>query len=132
MTGVKMSEAEWQGQVVDAARTFGWLDWHHLRSKGTRAGLPDLELIHRHHPRHIRVELKTVGGHLTADQQTTLDLLTQAGVECHVWRPSDFDVALLVLRTPSPLNVPTLWRRCRTTEIARMPPRHRPTERPAT
>lgn len=125
MTANSISEASWQAQIVDAARLYGWVDWHHLTSRGTRAGLPDLEILHRSYGRQIRVELKTATGHLTPAQSSCLDLLGLAGVEVHVWRPGDLDVALLVLATPTPIEVDTLWRQCRDAEHARMPPRYR-------
>lgn len=96
MTGtVYRTEAEWMVDVRATAGRFGWLCWHHLRSEGTRAGLPDLELVHPARVVHARVELKTDrhDSHLSPAQVVTLDVLARCCPDSwlFVWRPSDRD-----------------------------------------
>jgi len=93
-------------QVTDAAEMFRWT-WAHFRpamtSKGWRtpvsgpmgAGFVDLVLVRG--DRLVMAELKSQHGRLTPEQRTVLDLLRPA-VEVHVWRPSDLEIALEVLR----------------------------------
>lgn len=85
------TETAWQSDVVTTATRFGWVAWHHHDSRRTRAGLPDLELLH---PRGFsaRVELKAddlTKSRLSPEQVVTLDLLEHCGSECAVWRPGD-------------------------------------------
>jgi hypothetical protein len=51
-------------------------------------------------------ELKTQTGRVSPEQQQWLALLDAAGVETHLWRPSDLDEVLAVLkrRNPSPTS----------------------------
>jgi len=101
-----VTEREWQRQVTQAAELFGWT-WAHFRpamtSKGWRtpvsgpmgAGFPDLILARGE--RLILAELKVQDGRLTPAQRDVLDVLRHA-VEVHVWRPTDLEIVLDVLR----------------------------------
>ncbi len=101
-----ISERDWQRQVTDAADLLGW-SWCHFRpamtSKGWRtpvsgplgSGFVDLVLVRG--DRLVMVELKAEHGRLTIEQRTVIDLLRPA-VEVHVWRPTDLEIALEVLR----------------------------------
>jgi hypothetical protein len=81
-------EAEWQRQVVDLARMYGWLVYHTFDSRRSEPGFPDLTLVNR---TFVIAELKTDRGRLSPDQQKWLERLGAAGVEVHVWRPRDLD-----------------------------------------
>lgn len=92
------SEAEFQGQVVELARICGWRTMHVRRSigKGHRwttstsvVGWPDLVLWRP--GRIIAAELKSDRGQVTPEQALVLASLEEAGMECHVWRPSDLN-----------------------------------------
>lgn len=82
-------EKDWQQQVTRLARLEGWRVMHHLISRGTEPGWPDLVLTRP--PELLIVELKAERGRVTPAQRTWLDDLAACGVEVHVWRPSDFD-----------------------------------------
>jgi hypothetical protein len=94
----QMSEAEWQGQVIELAHLLGWKHNHTRRSIGkghkwvtatSVIGWPDLTLWHEAQHRILFVELKTEKGKLTAEQVAVLKSLAAAGAEVYVWRPSD-------------------------------------------
>jgi hypothetical protein len=90
-----MTEREWQAQVVDAARLMGWRVYHTHDSRRSAPGWPDLALVR---DRLVMAELKTETGRVSPEQQQWLALLDAAGVETHLWRPSDLDEVLAVLK----------------------------------
>ncbi len=85
-----ISEKAFQAQVLELASLYGWLAHHTYDSRRSQPGYPDLALCH---PRgdYLLVELKTERGRVRTAQRTWLDALAKAGVECHIWRPRDFD-----------------------------------------
>jgi len=102
-----MTERDFQRAVVELARLMGWRV-HHTRPALTQrgrwltpiqgdAGFPDLVLCRG--GRVIFAELKRKGRQPTQEQQAWLDALRQCnGVECYLWRPSDWDAIVEVLR----------------------------------
>lgn len=87
MKPVELNEKEWQGLVVQFARLHGWAVMHHLDSRGTEAGWPDLVLIRP--PELLIVELKSERGKVSTAQQSWLDALGACGIETGIWRPRD-------------------------------------------
>ncbi len=87
-----LTERQWQAVVVCTARFYGWQIHHHLVSKGSSAGWPDLVICG--HGRALFVELKTDTGRLRPEQRTWLGLLAAAGCEVAVWRPTDLDTVM--------------------------------------
>lgn len=102
-----LTEEEWQSQVTDLAELLGF-SWVHFRpaqtNKGWRVpvegplgkGWPDLEIIGR--GRRIHVELKRELGEVSAEQEAVHAWIRANGGECYVWRPSDWDEVMRVLR----------------------------------
>lgn len=95
-----LSEKDLQAAVMDLARRSGWMvaHWHDSRREvrpgvfvGDKdaAGFPDLVLVRNSEL--LFVELKSQKGKLRPEQHGWLEALTEAGQECHVWRPSDFE-----------------------------------------
>lgn len=93
-----ITEADLQAKVIDLARLRGWRI-HAERAARTatgwrtpiqgHAGFPDLVLARR--GRLLIAELKSQRGRLEGHQEEWLDeLRSVAGVEVHVWRPSDW------------------------------------------
>src|SRR5690606_29558723 len=91
------TEAEFQAQVVELATITGWRHLHVRRTVGrgrkwttstNLAGWPDLLLWKP--GRVVAAELKSAKGKTTAEQEDVLASLAAAGIETHVWRPSDF------------------------------------------
>lgn len=86
-----MSEADWQGTVVQYARALGWEVYHTHDSRRSEAGYPDLTLVRP--PRVVFAELKVEErkgrGRLTSAQGRWLEKLGACpGVEAYLWRPS--------------------------------------------
>lgn len=102
-----MNEAQYQQRVIQWARLQGWTYFHLHRTRmpsgswrtagaGDVAGWPDLFAVRDH--RAIAVEFKTEKGRLSLAQRGWLERLRAAGIETHVWRPSDWDLAERSLR----------------------------------
>lgn len=104
--GIGPTEAEHQAQVIELAHLLGWHHLHVRRSIGKGrtwvtatnvVGWPDLLLWHEQQRRVIAAELKSEKGTVTDEQRQVLDSLAAAGLETHVWRPSDMDDIARVL-----------------------------------
>ena len=92
-----MTERELMEQVRQLADIHGWLTYHTFDSRRSTKGFPDLVLTRP--PRVIFVELKTQNGRLLEAQKYWLGELAQCpGVESYIWRPSDWERVLEVLR----------------------------------
>lgn len=99
------TEQQFQGQVIDLARTLGWKVAHFRPAQTARgwrtpvaadgAGFPDLILVR---DRVIAAELKTASGRVKDHQRDWLAAFTAAGVEAYLWRPDHIDHILETLR----------------------------------
>lgn len=90
----RLTEKQWLNQVVELARLLGWSTYHPWLSIHSASGWPDLALVRE---RLILAELKAEKGKVSIDQRLWLDRLIVAGVECYVWRPSQFDEVVNIL-----------------------------------
>ena len=102
-----VTEKDWQSQVTDALKLFGWR-WVHFRTsigykrryqtaQDGDKGWVDIVAVRR--GRMLLIELKSASGRLTDDQKAWRDELKEvAGVGYYMWRPSDSDVMMAVLR----------------------------------
>lgn len=92
-----ITEAEFQRQVLDVARIYGWSAYHPQLSKWSERGWPDLALVRP--PRLVFAELKRENGKTTVHQDRWLGMLREVpGVEVFLWRPSDIEKIAEVLR----------------------------------
>ena len=101
-----MTENDFLNQLLDLAKVLGWRRAHFRPARtaygwrtavsGDGVGFPDLILVRGR--RILAVELKSQRGALTEEQGDWLTSLQVAGVETHVWRPADFDAAVICLR----------------------------------
>ena len=102
----QLSEREWQQVVTESATWYGW-EYYHSRPAMMRsgkwatalegtAGFPDLVLVHKKRGL-IFAELKSEKGRLSQKQERWIDMLTLAGAEAYVWRPSDWGTIRLRL-----------------------------------
>lgn len=96
---------------MDTAQMLGWSVAHfrpmfdakhkRWRTPATRDGVgwPDLILVRE---RIVCAELKSGTGRTTPPQRAWLERLAHAGVECYVWRDTDYDAIVATLRRRSP------------------------------
>lgn len=116
-----LKEGDWQKQVIDYAQLRGWKVAHFRPAKTERGwrtpvsadgkGFPDLVLVRP--PEILFVELKADKGKLRAEQKDWLEKIERVEVEArhafreygvpifvqtYVWRPSDVDEVLGILR----------------------------------
>lgn len=95
----ELTEKQWDAQLFNSrdglATMLGWkLNYHTLRSKGSRSGFPDRVLVR---DRVVYAELKTAIGKPTDGQIEWLDGLARAGAEVYLWRPADLDEIARIL-----------------------------------
>jgi VRR-NUC domain len=104
---IPVSEDNFRGTVVEAARRSGWSvftipDWMYRaafrawKQTGDRwgrewpdRGFPDLVLLRV--PRLVFVELKGSGGRLSENQKEWIEGLRECGQDVRVWWPKDWD-----------------------------------------
>lgn len=101
----QVSEAQWEKTLVALAHLNGWMvagfrtaqvgkSWQ-TPVRHDAKGWPDLVLVR---DRVIFVELKTNKGRISDAQDEWIMALETAGQEVYVWRPSDWDEVVEVLR----------------------------------
>ncbi len=92
-----ITEKQLMSQVKDLAKIYHWKLYHPFLSKWSEKGYPDITLIRP--PRIIFAELKRDTGKLTPSQLEWAELLKACpGVEYHLWKPSNFESIVEVLR----------------------------------
>lgn len=94
-----ISENQFEAQVKDLAKTFGWLYYHTWRSIHSPAGFPDCVMVRN--SRIIFAELKNEKGKVSLAQQEWLEALGNVGdkdVQVFIWKPSQFDEIVECLR----------------------------------
>jgi hypothetical protein len=93
----RLTEKDFQRQVLDLARILGWSSYHPMLSKWSERGWPDLAMVRP--PRLVFAELKSERGRTSVHQERWLALLGACdGVEVFLWRPSDLERIAEVLR----------------------------------
>lgn len=94
---IAITEKQLESQVKDLAKLFSWKYYHTWRSIHSPAGFPDICMVRL--SRIIFAELKSEKGQVSPKQQEWLDdLKATEKVEVYLWRPSDFDEIVEVLR----------------------------------
>ena len=94
-----ITEKQFESQIKDLAKLFGWKYYHTWRSIHSPAGFPDCVLVRG--KRLVIAELKSEKGVVSEKQQDWLDALKQVPcLEVFLWRASDetFDEIVEVLR----------------------------------
>jgi hypothetical protein len=90
-----VTEAQWQSQVVQLAKLYGWRVYHTHDSRRSEPGFPDLVLVRE---RVVYAELKTEKGKTSPHQKAWVQALTEAGQEVYLWRPADLEYVSRTLR----------------------------------
>lgn len=88
------SEAAFQTQIVNLAKTYQWMVYFTYDSRRSPPGFPDLILVRDGEI--VFAELKTESGRVRPDQKVWIAALSVvagacASVDVYLWRPSDFD-----------------------------------------
>jgi hypothetical protein len=91
-----LSERQFQRQVEDALRLFGWRFYHTWNSFNSARGFPDVIAVRP--PRAVALELKSAKGKVTPDQQAWVTAMAESGIEAGIWRPEDWDEFAELLR----------------------------------
>lgn len=94
-----ITEKQFESQIKDLAKLYGWLYYHTWRSIHSQAGFPDCVMARGF--RLIFAELKSEKGKVSPEQQKWLDVLSNVGnldVQTYLWRPSDFNSIVEVLK----------------------------------
>lgn len=93
-------EKDFQNRLTEAARLMGWRIYSVPDSRrASLSGFPDLVMWEVKSHRLIMAELKREKGRLSEAQKVVLEELDQIpGIEVYVWRPSDWDEILKILR----------------------------------
>ena len=87
---IPISERQFQNQVLQLARLYGWLAYHTWSSIHSAAGFPDLVLVRP--PRLLFLELKSAKGKLSPTQlQWGSALSACPGAWYGVFRPDDLE-----------------------------------------
>ena len=87
-----ITEKQFESQVKDLAKLFGWKYYHTWRSIHSPAGFPDCVMVRL--SRIIFAELKSEKGKVSPAQQEWLDALGNVGdkdMQVYLWRPSDIE-----------------------------------------
>lgn len=91
----KITEKAFQAQVVQLAKSLGWLCYHTWNSIHSAKGFPDLVLVKGEQV--IFAELKSETGKVSPEQEAWLEALTLAGQKVYTWRPRHWDHIVRVL-----------------------------------
>jgi hypothetical protein len=84
----QQSEKAFMQQVIDLAHLQGFHVFHPFDSRRSTPGWPDLCVWG--HGRFLMIETKAERGYLSLDQRRVIEQLRAAGVDVHVWKPSDW------------------------------------------
>ena len=100
-----VSERDFQNTVIELAKLNGWLvhaERHAMKKDGSwitpiqgDAGFVDLVLVR---DRVIFAELKSEKGKVSDAQWGWIDALRMVGKEVYIWRPSDWDEIVEILK----------------------------------
>ena len=92
-----ITENQFREQIRDLSKLFGWLFYFTWRSYHSPSGYPDITLVRP--PRVILAELKTEKGQPTESQWIWLYTLQNCpGIECYLWKPSDFEEIVEIIK----------------------------------
>ena len=104
---MEISERDFQDQIIELAHIYDWTVAHFrpaMKQDGSwrtavaadGTGFPDLVLVRP--PRLIFAEVKSEKGKVTSEQSSWLRNLAEAKQDVYLWRPSDWEGIVEVLK----------------------------------
>ena len=96
MRSFPITEKDFLQQVKDLALLCGWRSYHTWGSFHSPSGFPDLVLVRS--DRLIFAELKSDKGKVSPDQTAWQEALAGTGNDVYLWRPSEWDSIVEVLK----------------------------------
>ncbi len=93
---IAITEKDFERQIKELAQVYHWHYYHTWTSIHSPAGFVDVVMCRGE--RLISAELKSEKGKLTKYQQEWLDALKLTGAEVYLWRPSDFNTIVEIMR----------------------------------
>lgn len=94
----KVSERDFQKQVIDLAEALGYMVYHVPDSRRVSSrGFPDLTMIHPRAKTYLVCELKTKQGRIRPEQEIWLNTLKDCGISAYVFRPHQIDEVMQML-----------------------------------
>lgn len=84
----QLTEKQFQSQIVQLAKLFGWMVYHTHDSRRSEPGFPDLILLRR--DQFIVAELKVGKNKPTPDQHRWLNAFRNVQASVFVWTPNDW------------------------------------------
>ena len=98
-----ITEKQFEAQIKDLAKLFGWKYYHTWRSIHSPAGFPDCVMVRN--GQLIFAELKSEKGKLTPEQDEWLDALIGVAkhtnfqeIQVYLWRPHMIEEIVKILR----------------------------------
>lgn len=85
----KITEKEFQQQILELAKLCGWLTYHTYDSRRCTPGFPDLVMIKG--KRLVVAELKVGNNKLTSEQERWITAFLISGVESYIWKPEHWE-----------------------------------------
>lgn len=98
---ITITEKQFESQVKHLAKLYHWLYYHTWRSVHSPTGFPDCVMVRDGTV--VFAELKSDKGKLSEHQEEWIAALNKVssvslGVQVYVWRPSDWDKIMEVLK----------------------------------
>ncbi len=93
---MELTEKQFEAQIKDLAKLYGWKYYHTWRSIHSPAGFPDCVMVRD--AGLIFAELKVGKNQPSIEQYIWLESLARAGQDVFLWYPEDFDEIVEILR----------------------------------
>ena len=111
----RLLEKHFQEQIRELCKIYGWRFWFCWTSIHSPRGMPDLILaktLDDNETVLVTAELKREKGELSPPQAEWLEILSKVnGIFAFVWRPSDFDLILLLLQSKGLPDIIKTWKK---------------------
>ncbi len=93
---IEITEKDFECQIKELAVLYHWKYYHTWTSIHSPRGFVDVVMAREE--RLIFAELKSEQGKVTTYQQEWIEALKETGAEVYLWRPSDFNSIVSIMR----------------------------------